>query len=115
MNKRFLAAAATGIALAALTAPANAELATTSELVVYGDLNLGNAAAVRTLRGRVARAVQRVCLYEPGQKNRLDFGYRHCANRARDGAERQIARAIASSRQFGAYDASGPRILVTAR
>jgi len=61
------------------------------ELVSYRDLNLRYIAQLEILNDRVDRAVQRVCDFDPSE--RLDTGYRSCANFAWAGARPQIHKA----------------------
>lgn len=69
-----------------------------TERVTYADLDLANDAGQRTLLRRVKGAVKRVCLFEPGLP--LVHGYYRCADGAWDGANPQIAQAVARAREI---------------
>jgi len=62
-----------------------------AEIVSHRDLNLRYIAQLEILNDRVERAVQRVCDFDPN--DRLENGYRSCANFAWAGARPQIHRA----------------------
>ena len=71
-----------------------------TERVTYADLNLAERSDQRRLKVRVAGAVKRVCLYEDGRSGLQDRGYYGCADDARDGADPQIAQAVARAREI---------------
>ena len=71
-----------------------------TERVHYADLNLAERRDQRKLNLRVAGAVQRVCLFENGRPGLQDRGYYHCAGDAWDGANPQIAQAVARAREI---------------
>jgi UrcA family protein len=61
------------------------------ELVSYSDLNLRLIAQLNILNDRVARAVRRVCDFEP--RDNLNSSYRNCADASFAVARPQIHRA----------------------
>jgi len=71
-----------------------------TERVHYADLNLAERRDQRKLNLRVTGAVQRVCLYEDSRKGLQDRGYYRCADDAWDGANPQIAQAVARAREI---------------
>jgi UrcA family protein len=68
--------------------------------VPYADLNLAERPDQRKLNLRVTGAVQRVCLFEDSRKGLQDRGYYRCADDAWDGANPQIAQAVARAREI---------------
>jgi UrcA family protein len=71
-----------------------------TERVSYADLNLAERRDHRRLRQRVAGAVKRVCLFEDGRPGLQDRGYYRCAGEAWDGANPQVAQAVARAREI---------------
>lgn len=69
-----------------------------TERVTYADLDLADKAGRRTLLRRVGGAVKRVCAFEPGLP--LIHGYYRCADGAWDGANPQIAQAVARAKEI---------------
>lgn len=91
-----------------------------SERVTYADLNLAERRDERRLKLRVAGAVQRVCLFEHGRSGLQDSGYTRCSGEAWDGANPQIAQAVARAREialtgYSAIPATAITIRVAAR
>lgn len=71
-----------------------------TERVPYGDLNLAIKKDTRRLHRRVASAVKRVCLYDGDEIGVQELGYRLCSDQAWDGAQPQIAQAIARAEEI---------------
>ena len=71
-----------------------------TERVSYADLNLAEGRDLRKLNYRVTGAVQRVCLFENSRKGLQDRGYYNCADEAWDGANPQIAQAVARAKEI---------------
>ena len=70
------------------------------ERVSYADLNLAQDNHVKKLRGRVAGAVKRVCLFENNRHGLQYRGYYSCSDDAWDGARPQIAQAVARAKEI---------------
>jgi UrcA family protein len=68
--------------------------------VSYADLNLAERSDLRRLKVRVTGAVKRVCLFEDGRAGLQDRGYYGCADDAWDGANPQIAQAVARASEI---------------
>ena len=71
-----------------------------SERVPYADLNLAEQSDQKRLNLRVTGAVQRVCLFENSRKGLQDRGYYRCSDDAWDGANPQIAQAVARAKEI---------------
>lgn len=71
-----------------------------TERVSYADLNLAERRDQRRLNLRVTGAVQRVCLFENSRKGLQDRGYYRCADDAWEGANPQIAQAVARATEI---------------
>lgn len=71
-----------------------------TERVSYADLNLAEQRDERRLRLRIAGAVKRVCLFEDGRSGLQGRGYYHCSGQAWDGANPQIALAVARASEI---------------
>ena len=71
-----------------------------TERVSYADLDLAERKGENRLRLRVAGAVKRVCLFENGRSGLQDSGYTRCSGEAWDGANPQIAQAVARAREI---------------
>ena len=68
--------------------------------VSYADLNLAERSDLRRLKVRVTGAVKRVCQFEDGRSGLQDRGYYGCADDAWDGANPQIAQAVARASEI---------------
>ena len=93
MNKftGLLFASAFVLTMSSLPAAASDAMATKSQVVRFGDLNLANDEGARTLYGRITLAARRVCA---GADEGL-FGkseYRKCIKKAVDDAVAQVDR-----------------------
>lgn len=87
-----------------------------TERVSYADLNLAESRDQRKLNLRVTGAVQRVCLFEDSRKGLQDRGYYSCASDAWDGANPQIAQAVARAREIALTGHSAiPEAAITIR
>jgi UrcA family protein len=103
-------ASAIGLALAGGAAEAGTQKEVTvvapappdvlSERVSYADLDLASQAGVASLNFRVSGAVKRVCAPHDERHSFGDYGA--CRSFASDGAEPQVALAIARARQLAA-------------
>ncbi|WP_187107723.1 UrcA family protein [Sphingomonas xanthus] len=71
-----------------------------TERVSYADLNLASTSGEKKLNGRVDRAVERVCLFDIGQRGSEVIQYKRCAGGAWDHARPQIAQAVERARQL---------------
>jgi UrcA family protein len=71
-----------------------------TERVSYAGLNLAERRDQRRLALRVTGAVKRVCLFEDGRSGLQVRGYYRCADEAWDGADPQIAQAVARAREI---------------
>ena len=87
-----------------------------TERVSYADLNLAQRSDLRRLKVRITGAVKRVCLFEDGRTGLQDRGYYGCANDAWDGADPQIAQAVARASEIALTGRSSiPLTAVTIR
>ena len=71
-----------------------------TERVSYADLNLVERRDQRRLNLRVVGAVKQVCLYEHGRNGLQDGAYYACSDGAWDGANPQIAQAVARAKEI---------------
>lgn len=71
-----------------------------TERVSYADLDLVTSSGERTLFRRVSGAVRRVCLYQNSKPGLQAGGYYRCADGAWDGANPQIAQAVARAKEI---------------
>ncbi len=69
-----------------------------TERVAYADLDLANEAGQRTLLRRVGSAVKEVCSFEPGLP--VVHSYHRCVHGAWNGANPQIAQAVARAKEI---------------
>ena len=87
-----------------------------TERVSYADLNPAQRSDLRRLKVRITGAVKRVCLFEDGRTGLQDRGYYGCANDAWDGADPQIAQAVARASEIALTGRSSiPLTAVTIR
>jgi UrcA family protein len=95
-----LIAAAAILSLSPLGAQADAPSATQSVAISYGQLDLGDAAAVDTLYRQVANAAERACGAYDGRNLRERNAWRACRETAYSAGVAQLAEArIAAAKQ----------------
>ncbi len=93
MNKftGLLFASAFVLTMSSLPAAAADSIVTKSQVVRFGDLNLGSDEGARTLYGRITLAARRVC--SEADDSRLgNSDYRKCVKKAVDDAVAQVDR-----------------------
>lgn len=113
ISASFSLAAIIGMSVATSAAAAQREVSVVAEVersdvlserVSYADLDLASADGVRRLNFRVSGAVRRVC--DPLDERRTFSEYGSCRSFARDGAEPQIAQAVARAREIAHFGTS---------
>ena len=90
MRTTFITSALAALSLVAITAPAAGE--TRRVAVFYGDLNLGSAAGMATLDGRLRAATRQVCGTAHLRSVRDTLDQRACVRSTRASVAIEIAR-----------------------